>query len=384
MRIGHVIPSIDIQTGGPARSSTHLIKSLIKCERSLRVDLFTFVSENPIINEFQNSRLSLNFCNKNKLGFSNDLKRYLMNDSCDILHGHSIWGLSIHQMAVLARKLNKPYIISTRGMLEPWSLTQSFFKKKLAMHLYQDKDIKYASCIHATAQSEAENIRALGYYNPIAVIPNGINLDEYPHYSKEIKTKKKALFLSRIHVKKGIENLIDAWTLLDNKITKNWHVEIIGNGELDYIISLRNKIKKVGLETSIKVLDPVFGDDKIKAYQSADLFVLPTYSENFGIVIAEALASSLPVITTKGAPWKELNTNNCGDWIEIGLQPLKESLSKMLTKSEMELAQMGRNGRKLIEQNYSIDSVATSMYELYQWICNNKSKPNFVDIYKKL
>jgi len=379
MRIGHVIPSIDIHTGGPARSSTHLIKGLIKCEGKVHVDLFTFVSENPIICEFHEPRLSLNFSTKNILGYSSAFKRNLMKVSYDIFHCHSIWDLSIHQAAVLARKLNKPYIISTRGMLEPWSLTQSLVKKRLAMRLYQDIDIKNASCIHVTAQSEAENIRALGYLNPIAIIPNGINLDNYPHYTKKIRTKKKVLFLSRIHVKKGLENLIAAWALLDNNIVKDWHVEIIGNGKLDYIISLRKKIEKLGLETSIKVLDPVFGDDKIKAYQSADLFVLPTYSENFGIVIAEALASSLPVITTQGAPWEELNTKNCGDWIEVGVQPLKESLSKMLVKPESELAQMGRNGRKLIEEKYGIDAVANSMYELYQWICYKKSKPKFVD-----
>mgnify|MGYP000418409231 CR=1 FL=1 len=112
--------------------------------------------------------------------------RNLMKVSYDIFHCHSIWDLSIHQAAVLARKLNKPYIISTRGMLEPWSLTQSLVKKRLAMRLYQDIDIKNASCIHVTAQSEAENIRALGYLNPIAIIPNGINLDNYPHYTKNV------------------------------------------------------------------------------------------------------------------------------------------------------------------------------------------------------
>jgi len=127
------------------------------------------------------------------------------------------------------------------------------------------------------------------------------------------------------------------------------------------------------------ILGPKFGDDKVKAYQNADLFVLPTHSENFGVVIAEALACGTPVITTKGAPWRELEEYNAGEWIDIGIDPLWTSLSNLMTKDRSELEEMGRNGRKLVEDKYSISSVATKFFELYRWLDNKSEPPHFVD-----
>ncbi len=117
-------------------------------------------------------------------------------------------------------------------------------------------------------------------------------------------------------------------------------------------------LNKNGLNEEIKIIGPQFGNDKLAAYHRADLFVLPTYSENFGIVVAETMACGIPVITTKGTPWEELNTNNAGWWIDIGATPLAEALQKALQTSEAERLQMRQNGRKLVEENYSIESVA--------------------------
>jgi glycosyltransferase involved in cell wall biosynthesis len=248
------------------------------------------------------------------------------------------------------------------------------------MIFYQDKDLRLASCIHATAKSEAEAIRALGYRNPIAVIPNGINLDEYPNYNKKTKNKRKVLFLSRIHKKKGIENLINAWKELDRVTTQNWEVEVVGDGDEKYIANLKHLINHLNLGESIKINKAVYGVEKIEKYREANLFVLPTHSENFGIVIAEALASKTPVITTKGTPWEELNTHNCGEWIDIGKLPLKESLSKMLIKKDKELFEMGERGRQLIKEKYSMNAVAKDMNLLYKWLLDENEKPKFVNI----
>lgn len=378
--IDHIVNSIDITSGGPARSVTHLIRSLSRTDGNLNIVLHTGKSEKPIVSSFETENIDLKFYDYNHLGRLKSLSKVLSLKQIDLLHGHGLWQLPVHQMSRYAQKHNIPYVITPRGMLEPWSLTQSKFKKEIALTLFQGKDLRLASCIHATAKLESDNIRALGYKNPIATIPNGINLDEFPVYEKQISKKRKVLFLSRIHAKKGIELLIKAWEDLDAVITEGWEVEIVGNGDETYIESLKNLINSLKMEEVITISKPVFGEAKLQKYKNASLFVLPSYSENFGIVVAEALASKVPVITTKGTPWEELNSYHCGEWIDIGQEPLKASLVKMLSKSPEELQELGNNGRKLIEKTYSMEAVANQMGQLYEWILYGGDQPKFVDI----
>nr|WP_262480763.1 glycosyltransferase [Algibacter lectus] len=162
---------------------------------------------------------------------------------------------------------------------------------------------------------------------------------------------------------------------------QDWVVDIYGNGETTYIEQLKSIIKTSNLEEQINIKAPVFGAHKLKVFRDASLFVLPpTFSENFGIVIAEALASYTPVITTKGTPWEGLQTYNCGQWIDIGVEPLAKSLTNLMTKRPETLMEMGGvNGRRLIEKKYSMQAVAKDMLTLYNWILNKTEKPTFID-----
>ncbi|MGK0386966.1 MAG: glycosyltransferase involved in cell wall biosynthesis [Patiriisocius sp.] len=377
MKITHVITSISRKSGG---TSTFLKDLLNALAEAVANTLVCYYAEDALDVSQKISIKNIPLEKKSFSAYTKNFKNVFDAIDTEVFHGNGLWDFPIHSMASYARKKNRPYIISPHGMLEPWSLTQSKLKKEIALKLYQQKDLRLASCIHATAPSELDNIRALGYENPIAIIPNGINLKEFPHYEKQIATKRKVLFLSRIHAKKGIELLVRAWQELDPVVTKDWEVEIVGNGDKQYIKSLNTLINSLKLENTITISEPVFGDAKLQKYQSASLFVLPTYSENFGIVVAEALASKVPVITTKGTPWKELNAYHCGKWIEIGKDPLKAALQMMLSKSQEELTEMGDNGRKLIEDKYSMVAVAQQMFELYEWLLTKKNKPKFVDI----
>ncbi len=375
MRIIHCISNIDISSGGPSKSVSDL--AINQAKFGLCVDIIANNSNEPYIKTCADPNLKILLVEG--ISFKQALNNHLLNFQVDIFHGHGIWQLPVHIMAKIARQKNIPYLITPRGMLEPWALNAGKWKKRIAMSLYQRKDISKASCIHATAKMEADNIRKQGFENPIAIIPNGINMDEFPLKKNNDKQGKKTLlFLSRIHPKKGIEFLIEAWNKLDNTIKKDWCVEIVGNGEEKYINTLKQQILKLDLTHGVKVTGPFFGTEKIKAYHNADLFVLPTYSENFGIVVAEALACGVPVITTKGTPWEELNIKNAGWWIDIGTQPLEQSLKKALSLNNLERHQMGLNGRKLIEEKYSLEQVAEKMIHLYRWILDNKDKPNFV------
>ncbi|BDQ01735.1 glycosyltransferase [Ignavibacterium sp.] len=378
MNICHVISSIDKNSGGTSTYEQLLLNEMIN---QIKVGLVTIKTLNPLpVNE----KIELRFAHSSfpyLQAYSNELKNIFYNIECDIFHGNGLWQYPVHKMASIARTINRPYVISPHGMLEPWALNKSKFKKRLSLFIYQYKDIANATCIHATSKMEAENIRKLGFSNPIAVIPNGLNLSEFPvkeqTRKKEIRT---ILFLSRIHPIKGVELLIKAWSEIEKSLRRCWQIEIVGNGDEKYINELRKIILRNNFIDEIKILNPKFGKEKITAYHNADLFVLPTYSENFGMVVAEALACAVPVITTKGAPWEELITHNAGWWIDIGAKPLAKALTEAMQLSDGERKQIGLNGRKLIEKNYLIESVAQKMIQLYEWILYKKEKPEFVYI----
>ena len=377
IKVAHVISSIDKDSGG---TSTYMKLMIEALDSYVKQYLVTFNSENNLT---INASVKTEFIKKNKFWLfnTNHLSLDNNNSNIDLFHGNGLWQEAVHVMVKNALKRNISYIISPHGMLEPWSLSQGKLKKQVALKLFQYNDIAKAACIHATAPMEVKSIRALGFKNPIAMIPNGIDMNDFPSElpAKE-KNPKKILFLSRIHPKKGIENLVEAWKLIDNNIRRTWKIEIVGNGDANYIQSLKEKIVSEQLSEQIEIKNPVFGAEKIKLFRDANLFVLPTFSENFGIVIAEALASYTPVITTKGAPWEDLDTYKCGWWIDIGVAPLKKVLEEAILHSSVELLAMGENGRKLIEEKYSMESVAKQMIQLYEWVLTKEKKPNFIDI----
>lgn len=371
MKVVHAISSMDATSGGTSTYLQLLSQELIKLAD---VSIVTNDSVNPLPVP---GNVNIRFV-KNFLGNRHSIFGY---GDADIYHGNGLWELPVHRMVCHARSSKKPYVLSPHGMLEPWSLGVSKTKKQVALALYQRADLNGAKCIHATAESEAENIRKMGFKNPLAVIPNGIDTSEFDLAPKKRTDHKRTiLFLSRIHPQKGIENLIDAFNKLETTLKDNWKVEIAGPGDESYINSLESLIKAKGLSDDIKLVGPLYGIKKTEAYQNCDLFVLPTFSENFGIVITEALACGKPVITTRGTPWKELSKHHAGWWIDIGIEPLARALKEAISLSESERQIMGRNGRKLVEQKYSIDTVAQQMITLYEWILGKGPRPEFVYI----
>ena len=206
----------------------------------------------------------------------------------------------------------------------------------------------------------------MGYNTKIEVIANGVDIENI-ELKKSWRRNKEILFLSRVHVKKGIEFLIEAVAKLKNEL-EDYVVNVAGEGEATYVEELKLLVEKLGVGKIIRFTGGVYGSQKWEFFQRADLFVLPTYSENFGIVVAEALASGTPVITTKGTPWRDLKSNCCGWWTEVGTESTVQALRAFLMLSEKELEVMGRNGRKLVEEKYSEHKVAEEFVKLYNKI----------------
>lgn len=309
----------------------------------------------------------------------------------DIVHLHGIWSTALHRCAVSCRRLGIKYVIAPRGMLEPWSLQQKKLKKWIARWLYQDTDLKCAAALHATAESEAEQFRKLGFKNPIIVSPNGVNVPKeslvVSRQSLVGDGKRRVLFVSRMHPKKGVLELVEAWAKLSSvcSVVKDWSCELVytvnGEFEREHEAKVKARVKESGLEDQFIFTGALNDDEKWQAYARADLFVLPTYSENFGIVVAEALWAGVPVITTKGTPWGELETTKCGKWIDLpaeGSNPsawsvLVAALREMMSLSDDERRQMGARGRSLVEEKYTWNAVVKTMLKGYEEVLNGRS-----------
>ena len=416
MKVLHVITSLSRSSGGPSRSVQGLVAGLNAA--GVEAWLMTLVKgEGPWVDGVSH------FINGES--FESVLDRV----KPDIVHLHCIWSLALHRCAVICRRKGIPYVIAPRGMLEPWSLKQKWLKKRIARFLYQDRDLKCAAALHATAESEAEQFRRLGFKNPVIVSPNGVNVpkavasDQWLVASgdeavADTTRKRRVLFVSRMHPKKGVMELVEAWKLVvsgqwlgaragvplpvaDGGGTPSlpgwatasvvsgqgggangWVCELVytvsGELEREYELKVKARVKELGLEDRVVFTGALNDDEKWAAYTRADVFVLPTYSENFGIVVAEALWAGAPVITTKGTPWGELETAKCGKWIDLpseGSNPsawptLVAALREMMSLSDDERRQMGANGRRLVEEKYTWDAVVKKMIVGYESVSN--------------
>lgn len=304
------------------------------------------------------------------------LRKGLASLEPEVIHSHGIW--LYHQLVAYryAAATGTPLIVSPRGMLEPWAFRHSRFKKLPLWWLYEKRGLQSASVLHATSQQEAESFRALRLTAPIAVIPNGVDLPEWG--SPSTGDGKTALFLSRIHAKKGLLNLVEAWRIVR---PSGWKVIIAGPDENDHEREVRDAVQRAGLGDFFEFVGPVYGEGKSCLYRRANLFILPSFSENFGNVVAEALSYGVPVITTTATPWSELRDYGCGWWVDVGAAPLAESLGAAVAAGSDELRGMGARGRKLVESRYAWPQVAAEMREVYQWAVAGGSPPDTVRLH---
>jgi glycosyltransferase involved in cell wall biosynthesis len=292
----------------------------------------------------------------------------------DLLHDHGIWLWTNHRSAQFAERGSIPRIVSVRGMLEPWALGHHRWRKRLAWRLFQARDLTTARAIHVTSDAEAESVGRRGLGVPIAVVPNGVEIPATlpPRHRGP---RRRALFLSRIHPKKGLPLLLDAWAGVR---PEGWELVLAGPDDGGHRAELETRVAGSALEATVSFIGPVSDAEKWALYRSADVFVLPTRSENFGLVVAEALAAEVPVLTTRGAPWKELETHSCGWWVEVDSRAVAEGLRQALALSDEERREMGRRGRGLVQARYSWAVAARQMKPVYTWLLGQAPAPECV------
>lgn len=376
MRLVHVIPDIGAEAAGPTYSVVRLCQALINLEQETTLALLGSTDSNSFIKAFP-----LGF-GPQRLGCSSSLRGWLDNKvrsgSFEIVHNHSLWMMPNVYPGWATKGTSVPYVVSPRGTLSQWAMHSGSMAKKVFWPFIQKPSIRHASCFHATAYSEYEDIRRIGFKQPITLIPNGIDL---PVFSESLKARadseRTLLFLGRLHPVKGIDYLLQAWSQLQD-VFPEWKLKIVGpEGDGQYLrhlksISVQFDLKRVSFDA------PLYGDSKFEAYRAADLYVLPSHSENFGMTVAEALASGTPAVVSKGAPWQGLEQKAAGWWPGVGEKPLVEALRSAMALPPEQLQAMGQNGRAWMEEEFAWSGVAKSMLDTYRWLLGRGDKPDYV------
>ena len=298
-------------------------------------------------------------------GFNRSFRTQLRRGAPNVVHIHGMWSPYLAAFAAEARRLEVPYIVAPHGMLEPWSLSVGSVRKTLALKSYQGTLLTHAAAIHATSELEADNLRRLiGARTPVFVVPNCVepppSVVTKPSSARE--AKKVLLFLSRIHEKKGLDILLRAWNDLR---PADWRLLIVGSGEADYLAQLArfcasNAVPDVEFKSHVE------GAEREDVFARASVFVLPTYSENFGNVIGEALIRGLPVITTTGTPWSDIVAQECGWYIEPTQDELRKTLAAVVATDPPTLQHMGERGRKYVADRFSLSVVRHALLRMYQ------------------
>jgi glycosyltransferase involved in cell wall biosynthesis len=368
VKVLHVIPSFYPAHcyGGPVQSTLHLCRKLAERGCDLRVlttnangpgavlDVPTDreVEVAPGVRVLYAKRAGGEDCSLAMLRRLPGMTRW-----ADVVHLTSVYSFAVIPAMTAARLAGKPMVWSPRGALQRWSGSTRA----------RMKDVWDAVCravlprntiLHLTSAEEAAESAPRYPRLEAAVIPNGVDVPARLN-PRPGDGALRILFLGRLHPKKGIENLLQAVAMLRDL---RWGLAIAGAGDPDYTASLRRRIAGLNLADRVTMLGEVVGSAKQAALENADLAVFPSFTENFGIVVAEALAHGVPAIASKGTPWSEVEPRGCGLWVDNQPATLADAI---LRASRMPLREMGMRGRAWMLADYSWDRAAAATAAVY-------------------
>ena len=309
--------------------------------------------------------------------FSREIERLIAN--VDIVHLHGCWQYPSWSAGWAAQKQGKPYIMMPHGFLEPERLKISRWKKLIVGKLIERPLLKKASGIVATSESEAVGIRAYGVSGRTHIMPIGLDFADIDSGTRNESLlqnlgcdihKKQLLYFSRITPVKGLDMLADAWGRINHS---GWQLLIVGPDDRGYADVVRAMYRNYISEGSVVVHGPVFGQDKSDLLRSVNAFVLPTRSENWSIAVAEAMAARLPIVCTKGAPWRCIDEVNAGKWVDISSKGIMLGLEYIMNATDSARYFMGENGRMWAAQNLDWGIIARNLIMFYDDIVNGSS-----------
>ena len=301
----------------------------------------------------------------------------------DIIHDNGLWLPCNFAVAAAARRRRVPYVVSPHGMLAPWALAWHRGRKIIAWQAYQRRVLGQSAGLLATAEAERADIRARIKRKPIAVIANGVTLPlVLPGRSaRDAHQPRTLLFLSRLHPVKNLAGLIDAWAIIaaDPRFA-DWTLRIAGPDEAGHRADIAAHVERSGLSLRVRIEAAIAEAGKADAFAAADLFVLPSYTENFGIVVAEALAHGVPVVTSHGTPWGDVVAQGCGWWVPADAASLASALAAAMALTPGARRAMGQRGQAWVANNFGWDRIAAQSLRFYEWLIHGGAVPDFVDV----
>ena len=370
MKILHVVPSFHpaYSYGGPIRSTFELCRNAVELGGDVRVlttdadglDRVLEVNKKEEV-EFPEG-FQVRYCpRRQRHSVSPTMMRLLPTYMrwADVVHLTGVYNFPTFPTICLARSLNKPLIWSPRGALQRWEGSSRNGLKAVWDFLWYHTADRVELTMHVTSEQESREVSERFPRLRMATIPNGVDVPVILN-RVERNGELRMLFIGRLDSKKGIEALLKACGLVDS--ARPWRLAIAGWGAPEYVSQLKEQIHALGLSGRVEMLGPVLSEAKKALFECSDVALVPSYTENFGIVVAEALAHGVPVIASKGTPWSRLEEMKCGLWVENDPESLASAIRRIST---MPLQDMGRRGREWMQNEFSWRAVTNQMLALY-------------------
>lgn len=388
------IPTVAIVTSSVSRSAGGLfdaVRGLVKQLPEAGVAPHVFGLEDPFT-EHDRSAWNPTPLSTGKslgppsVGFSPTLRRSLMGADAALVHTHGIWMYPSADVVAWRKKSHNPYLISPHGMLDRWILNRSRVKKWLALAAYERAHLRGAACFHALSLEEARGIRDAGFSQPIALIPNGVDLpglivrQKPSWWDDDLEGKRLLLYFGRLHPKKGLDNLLLAWkSLIQTRLLNQRLVLVIGGwGDQAYINQLNQIVEGRAADYRVRFVGPQFGEAKQQTYAACDGLILPSFSEGLPMVPLEAWSHGLPCALTDQCNLPEAFVAGAAFRIDADVEDLKRFLVEFSVAEDRDLSAIGERGRALVAKRFVWSYIAQRMATVYRWLLGSGERPEFV------
>jgi glycosyltransferase involved in cell wall biosynthesis len=377
MRVIHVVPAITEEATGPSYSVVRLCQTLIADGQDVTLAALDWAPMSTQPSFLKTFPLGWG---PRRLGRSPAMKRWLdkqvASENVEVLHNHGMWQMNSLYPAWATKQGDAKYVVSPRGMLSKWAMNSGSPAKLAFWPMLQRPALQHVACFHATAESEYEDIRRLGFKQPVAIVPNGVDIPEASNDTGRAVSDEILLFLGRLHQVKGLDLLLRAWAQVQTAFPE-WRLVIAGSdsdfhASTGYLELLKGMVRELGL-TRVSFIGALYGEEKWNAYRRASLFVLPTHSENFAMTVAESLSAGTPAIVSRGAPWSGLADHRAGWWVDISVDGIVQALFDGMSMPKSQRDAMGQRGREWMAQDFSWDGVGRKMMEVYRWLDRDSS-----------